>query len=67
MTGKCKWFDARKGYGFITDDQTGREYFVHHTKISQNGYRYLDTDDPVCFELEATDRGLIAVQVEKMG
>lgn len=48
MRGTVKWFD--KGYGFITDSE-GKEHFVHHSNIVMDGFRHLNEDDIVNFEL----------------
>lgn len=48
MKGTVKWFD--KGYGFITDSE-GKEHFVHHSNIVMDGFRHLNEDDIVNFEL----------------
>lgn len=41
MTGTVKWFDTKKGYGFITADDGGRELFVHHASIEGKGFHDL--------------------------
>lgn len=50
MQGTCKWFNAQKGYGFITDSE-GKDVFVHHSNIVMDGFRHLNEDDVVNFEL----------------
>lgn len=60
--GTVKWFDAPRGYGFI--DLDGRDVFVHHTKIRQEGYRRLGPGQKVSFLLCAGPRGEFAEQVE---
>lgn len=50
MTGKVKWFDTHKGYGFIINDD--EEYFVHHTGILQKGPKNLNPGDIVDFEVK---------------
>ena len=56
MQGTCKWFNAQKGYGFITDSE-GKEHFVHHSNIVMDGFRHLNEDDIVNFELGAGKEG----------
>ena len=49
MRGTVKWFDTKKGYGFITDSE-GKEHFAHHSNIVMGGFRHLNEDDIVEFE-----------------
>lgn len=62
-TGKVKWFDARKGFGFITPDDGSAELFVHHSQIRMKGYRQLETGQAVEFQVEDSERGPKAVRV----
>ena len=50
MKGTVKWFDSKKGYGFISGDD-GKEYFVHQSNIQMQGFRKLDEGDIVDFEV----------------
>lgn len=50
MQGTVKWFNSQKGYGFITDLE-GKDVFVHHSNIVMDGFRHLNEDDIVNFEL----------------
>ena len=65
LTGTVKWFDSKKGYGFITADN-GQDVFVHYTGIIGNGYRTLEEGDRVSFEITDSDKGLKAVEVERI-
>lgn len=56
MQGTVKWFNAQKGYGFIIAPD-GRDIFVHHSNIKMDGFRHLDEDDIVDFELGAGKDG----------
>ena len=56
MQGTCKWFNAQKGYGFITDSE-GNDVFVHHSNIIMDKFRYLNEDDIVNYELGAGKDG----------
>lgn len=56
MRGTVKWFNTEKGYGFITDSE-GKDCFVHHSSIIMNGFRYLNEDDIVNFELASGKDG----------
>ncbi|MBR3358922.1 MAG: cold-shock protein [Solobacterium sp.] len=64
-TGKVKWFNAEKGYGFITTDE-GRDIFVHFSAIQQDGYRTLDEGQSVTFDITESDRGPQASNVVKL-
>jgi CspA family cold shock protein len=55
-TGVVKWFDANKGYGFITSDE-GEDIFVHYTAIGGTGYRSLEEGQRVTFEVIQSDKG----------
>jgi cold shock protein len=63
-SGTVKWFDNKKGYGFIAQS-TGEEVFVHHTSISGEGFKTLNEGEAVQFEVINTDRGLKAQNVTK--
>ena len=54
MKGKVKWFSARKGYGFILGADE-KEYFVHYSDIVGKGYKVLETDQKVTFDVEKID------------
>ncbi len=65
-TGKVKWFNANKGFGFINrlDDET--DIFVHYSQIKQKGYKTLNTGDEVSFTVFETKNGLQAKDVLKI-
>lgn len=63
MTGKVKWFDSKKGYGFIIGDDTGREIFVHFTGIVKEGFKSLSEGQQVSFEIGEGAKGDQAVNV----
>ena len=63
-SGKVKWFDNRKGFGFIADD-TGQDVFVHHSSIRGSGYKTLNEGEPVTYEAIPGDRGLKAQNVQR--
>ena len=60
--GSVKWFDTKKGYGFILGPE-GRDVFVHYTSIDGEGFRSLREGEPVQFDLVETPKGLAASHV----
>ncbi len=63
--GKVKWFNAEKGYGFITGED-GKDVFVHFSNIQGEGYRTLDEGQEVTFDVEQGARGPQATNVVKL-
>lgn len=63
-SGKVKWFDNKKGFGFIAQD-TGKDVFVHHTSIVGNGYKTLKEGETVQFDLIESDKGPKAQNVQR--
>ncbi|MEW5765851.1 MAG: cold-shock protein [Acidobacteriota bacterium] len=61
-TGTVKWFDEKKGYGFITMDE-GKDVFVHFSAIQGSGFRKLQEGDRVTFEVKDGTKGPQADQV----
>ncbi len=55
-TGKVKWFDSKKGYGFIIGEE-GQDVFVHYTSIQGDGFRALKDGETVSYELVKGDKG----------
>jgi CspA family cold shock protein len=64
--GTVKWFNAEKGFGFITPDDGGKDVFVHHSAIQTSGYRTLDENQRVSFEVVQGAKGLQAEQVRPL-
>ncbi len=60
--GKVKWFDSKKGYGFITPED-GKDVFVHHTGIKGEGYKTLQEGQEVEFEIVEGPKGSQATNV----
>ena len=60
--GIVKWFNDRKGYGFI-EQEDGPDVFVHHTCINAAGFKSLQEGDKVTFDIEEGDKGPSAVNV----
>ncbi len=63
--GTVKWFNADKGFGFITGDD-GNDLFVHHTAIIGEGFRSLDEGQKVSFDVTQGKKGLQASNVTKL-
>ena len=63
-TGKVKWFNNTKGFGFITADD-GRDVFVHYSDIQSDGFKTLEEGDAVEFEITEGAKGLKAANVRK--
>ena len=63
--GTVKWFNERKGFGFISQDD-GEDVFVHFSSIDMPGFKKLEEGDRVSFEVEEGDRGLQAKNVKKV-
>ncbi len=61
--GTVKWFNASKGFGFITPDDGGDDLFVHHSEIKTEGYASLNEDDKVSFEVGEGKKGPCANNV----
>ena len=62
-TGKVKWFNEQKGYGFITPDDGSKDVFVHHSGIQAAGLASLQQGEAVEYETEESERGPKAVNV----
>ncbi len=65
MNGTVKWFDDKKGYGFLSQED-GDDVFVHHSSIAGEGFKSLTEGDKVTFEIEQGDKGPSAVNVQKV-
>jgi CspA family cold shock protein len=63
--GQVKWFDNKKGYGFIENDE-GEDIFVHYSNISIDGYKTLEKGEVVEFEVVEGNKGLQAENVRKV-
>lgn len=68
MTLSCyvKWFDSRRGYGFITRDDGGGDAFVHHSDILGYGFKVLNEGEKVRFELQHSPKGGRAINVVRL-
>ena len=63
--GKVKWFDSKKGYGFIEKEDGSGDVFVHYADIVGDGYRVLREGDRVKFEVTSSPKGDKALKVER--
>ena len=63
--GIVKWFDERKGYGFIEQEE-GPDVFVHHSGINATGFKSLNDGDSVTFNVEQGQKGPAAMNVTKL-
>src|SRR5215831_15302451 len=62
-SGKIKWFDNKRGFGFIAQD-SGQDVFVHHTSILGQGFKTLNEGEEVSFEVVSSDKGPKAQNVQ---
>lgn len=65
-TGRVKWFDNAKGYGFITMEDGSKDCFVHHTAIDGNGFKTLEEGELVEFEVTEGQKGPAAANVVRI-
>ncbi len=66
LKGKVKWFDAKKGYGFISQDD-GNDVFVHFSALNMDGFRTLEEGQEVEFEVQNGTKGPQAANVSILG
>ena len=65
-TGKVKWFNDQKGFGFIAPDEGGADLFVHHSNIESEGFRTLKEDQAVEYEVGQGTKGPQAMKVRAL-
>ena len=66
-TGTVKWYNNEKGFGFITPDDGSKDCFVQHTSIQADGYRSIQDNDRVQFNIVQGQKGPVAENVHKIG
>lgn len=66
-TGKVKWFNDQKGFGFISSDRENKDVFVHHSVIEGTGFRTLEDGETVEYEAEDGPKGMKATRVKRVG
>ena len=66
QTGKVKWFNNAKGYGFVLAECSDEDFFVHYSSIQMNGYRTLRAGQEVTFDIQKGPKGMHAVNVQAL-
>jgi len=64
-TGKVKWFNSKKGYGFITDDETQKDIFLHVTALEESKLKNLKEEQQLEFEIKEENNKLQATNLKK--
>ena len=57
VDGVVKWFDAKKGYGFVVSPEVDGDVFIHYTKIQMEGFKKLETGEKITFDLITSPEG----------
>jgi CspA family cold shock protein len=65
MVGKVKWFNNEKGYGFIKTEE-GKDVFVHYSNVIKEGFKTLEENENVEFDVQQVDKGLQAINVKSI-
>ena len=65
LKGKVKWFNGKKGYGFIEREDKEKDVFVHASAVRDAGLRFLNEGDELTFEVEDGEKGPSAVKLQK--
>ena len=65
LNGSVKWFNTSKGYGFIKREDEGKDVFVHSSAVQNSGLTYLKKDEQLTFEVESSEKGLSAINLQK--
>ena len=64
-SGKVKWFNAKKGYGFITEDETNKDIFLHVSALEESKLRVLKEEQKIKFDIKEEKNKLQAINIKK--
>ena len=64
-SGKVKWFNSKKGYGFITEDKTNKDIFLHVTALEDSKLRVLKEEQKIKFDIKEEKNKLQAINIKK--
>ena len=64
-SGKVKWFNAKKGYGFITDDETQKDIFLHVSELESSKLRVLKEEQNITYDIKEEKNKLQAINIKK--
>ena len=65
-SGKVKWFNSKKGYGFITEDKTNKDIFLHVTALEESKLRVLKEEQQIEFDIKEEKNKLQAINIKKL-
>jgi len=65
-SGKIKWFNSKKGYGFITDDETDKDIFLHVSSLEDSKLRVLKEEQKLEFDIKKEENKLQAINIKKL-
>ena len=66
QSGKIKWFNAKKGYGFITEDETNKDIFLHVSALEESKLRVLKEEQKIKFDIKEEKNKLQAINIKKL-
>ena len=66
LKGKVKWFNGKKGYGFIEREDGEKDCFVHASQVREAGLKFLNKGDALEFEIESGEKGPSAINLKKV-